>query len=119
MQTATLRYNPKTNFHSDSKSKFQQRHIFTIIKNPQKKSKQRRSFLSDQNTNSNAYLPPLARTNKRPSSIRIKGSGLQSSKFNDASSSSFQQPPRSSRSRQSDKSDITVTRSRSVCLYSY
>lgn len=116
MQVATLsyHYNPKENFHSASKSKFQHRHILTTIKNPEKKSKQQQSFLSNPSKNLNAPLSPIKTTNKRPSSIRIKGSGLQSSKFNDVSIASFQQSVRS-RSRQSDKSDIQGTRSRSVC----
>jgi hypothetical protein len=117
MQIATLNYrsNPKDKFHNDSKSKFQYRHILTTIKNSQKKPKQQRSFLSDISTQTNLPLPPIKTTNKQPDSIRIKGNGLTSSKFNDVSLSSFRQPSRS-RSRQSDKSDILATRSRSVCV---
>jgi len=117
MQVATLnyRYNPKDNFHSNSKSKFQHRHILTTIKNPPKKPKQQRSILADLSTNSNAPVPSIKTTSKRPSSIRIKGSGLQSSKFTETSISSFHQLSRS-RSRQSDKSDIPGTISQSVCL---
>jgi hypothetical protein len=120
MQIATLnyQYNPKEKFHSDSKSKYQHRHILTTITNPTKKSKQQRSFLPDLTTNSHAVLPPIKTTNKRPSSIRIKGSGLQSSKLNEASISAVH-PSSRSRSRQSDKTDILGTRSRSVCLHSH
>jgi hypothetical protein len=121
MQVATLsyQYNPKDNFHSDSKSKFQHRHILTTIKNPPKKPKQQRTILADLSTNSNVPLSQIkTATSKRPSSIRIKGSGLQSSKFIETSISSFHQPSRS-RSRQSDKSDILGPRSQSVCLYLY
>lgn len=117
MQIATLNYHysPKGNFHNDSKSKFQHRHILTTIKNPPKKPKHQRELSHDLSTNSNAPLPPITTKNKRPNSIRIKGNGLQSTKFNDASISSFQQSIRS-RSRQSDRSDVLGTRSRSVCF---
>jgi hypothetical protein len=117
MQIATLnyQYNPKDSFHSNSKTKFQHRHILTTVTNPKKKPKQRQSFLPNVSTNSNASLPPLKSTGKRPNSIRIKGSGILSSKFNDTSTYSFHQLSRS-HSRQSDKSDIAGTRSRSVCI---
>ncbi len=109
MQTATLnyQYNPKESFYSDSKSKFQLRHVLATVKTPQKKFKQHQPC--------NSYLPPIKNTSKRPNSIRIKGSGLTSSKFNDRSLPSFNQPTRL-HSRQSNKTDISATRSRSVCI---
>ena len=121
MQIATLSYHytPKDQRQNDSRSKIQRRHILTTVNNPTKKSKpqsqqqQQRTFLPDISTNSTNSLPAIKKTSKRPSSIRIKGNGLQSSKLTDASISSFHQPSRS-RSRQSDKSDIPGTRSRSV-----
>ena len=120
MQIATLnyQYNPKDNFHSNSKSKFRLRHIVATIKSPEKTSKQRRSFATNFSTNSNASLPLIKATSKRPNSIRIKGNGIISSKFNDSSTYSFHQLPRSN-SRQSNKSDVSGTRSRSVCIDLY
>jgi hypothetical protein len=120
MQIATLNYhyNPKNNFHSNSKSKFQLRHIVTTIKSPEKKPKQRRAYEPNISINSNASLPLIKATSKRPNSIRIKGNGIISSKFNDSSTYSFHQLPRSN-SRQSNKSDVSGTRSRSVCIDLY
>jgi hypothetical protein len=114
MQIATLnyRYNPRENVNKDNKPKLLHRHLYTTIKNP---PKQRQSFLSNLSTNSHAHLPPIKTNGKRPSSIRIKGSGLtSSSKSNNISTHAFNQPPRS-RSQQSDKSEGVGTRSRSVC----
>lgn len=120
MQVATLSYHytPKDQRQNNSRSKIQRRHILTTVNNPTKKIKpqsqqQQRTFLPDISTNSTNSLPAIKKTSKRPSSIRIKGNGLQSSKLTDASISSFHQPSRS-RSRQSDKSDHLGTRSRSV-----
>ena len=115
MQIATLsyQYGPKDHRPNDSRGKYQRRQILTTVNNPSKKIKPQRTFLPDISTNSTHSLPAINKPSKRPSSIRIKGNGLQSSKLNETSTSSFQQPSRS-RSRQSEKSDVAATRSRSV-----
>lgn len=116
MQVATLnyKYNPKDKYYSGSKSKIQHRHILTSITDPRKKPKQR-PYQADVGITSTGPLPPIKKSGKPPNSIRIKGSGLQSSKLIDASLTSFRQPSRS-RSRKSNKNDPLGTRSRSVCL---
>jgi hypothetical protein len=115
MQIATLsyQYDPKENVNGDSRAKLRHRQVLTTISNPQKKPKQRRSLLSDLSTRSNVPLPPITKSGKRPNSIRIKGNSLTSSKIGDTSAYSFKQPLRS-RSRQSDKSEISGARSKSV-----
>jgi hypothetical protein len=116
MQIATLnyQYNHKDKYPSDSKSKVQHRHILTTFTSSQKKPKQQRTFQPDTNITSNGSLPPIKNSSQQPNSIRIKGSGLQSSKLTDVSHTSFRQPSRS-RSRQSNKSDLLGTNSRTVC----
>jgi hypothetical protein len=117
MQIATLsyQYDPKENVNGDSRAKLRNRRILTTLANPQKKSKQRQSLFSDLSIHSNVPLPPIARNGKRPSSIRIKGSSLPSSKLGESSANLFNHQSRS-HSRQSNKSDISGVRSRSVCL---
>jgi hypothetical protein len=117
MQIATLnyQYGPKDKYSSDSKSKAQHRHILTTFTSPQKKSKQQRTFQPDVSLMSSNSLPPIQKSGKRPNSIRVNGSGLQSSKANDKFQSSLRQPSRA-RSRHSNRSDLQRTRSQSVCL---
>ncbi|CAF2597731.1 unnamed protein product [Rotaria sp. Silwood2] len=114
MQIATLnyRYNPKENVNGDSRTKLRHRQILTTITNPQKKHK-RRSLFSDLSTHSNVPLPPIKTKGKRPSSIRIKGSSITSSKLGDTSAYSVPHQSRS-HSRQSNRSNISGARSRSV-----
>lgn len=118
MQVATLSYHytPKDQRQNGSRNKAQRRHVLTTVTNPttkKSKSQEQRTFHPDLSTYSTNSLPAINKTSKRPSSIRIKGNGLQSSKLTDASISSFHQPSRS-RSRQSDKSDVVGSRSQSV-----
>jgi hypothetical protein len=91
MQIATLsyQYDPKENVNGDSRAKLRHRRVLTTLTNPQKKYKHRQSFLSSLSTNSTIPLPPIARDGKRPSSIRIKGSSLPSSKLGESSAVSF------------------------------
>lgn len=118
MQIATLsyRYKPKENGHDDHRAKLSRRQILTtIMTNPTKKIKSRRSLHSDLTRQSNnGQLPPINSTPQRRSSIRIQGSSLPSSKLGESSAYSFHQPSRS-RSRQSISSDHPDGRSRSVC----
>ncbi|CAF0906278.1 unnamed protein product [Rotaria sp. Silwood1] len=115
MQIATLnyQYNPKENVNGGSRTKLHQRQILSTITNPPKKNKQRRSLFSDLSIHSNVPLPPIKTNGKRPSSIRIKGSSLTSSKLGDTSIYSI--PHRSrSHSRQSNRSILSDTRSSSL-----
>ena len=117
MQTATLnyQYNSKENVNGSSRTKLHHRHVLTTVANPQKRRKQRQSLYSDLSQYSNAPLPPIKPINKRPSSIRIKGSSLTSSKIANISTYSANRQPRS-HSQQSIKSEISIARSRSVRL---
>ena len=117
MQIATLnyQYGPKDKYSSDSKSKVQHRHILTTFTGPQKKSKQQRTFQPDVSVTSNNSLPPIHKRGKRSNSMRVNGSGLQSSKANEKFQASLRQPSRA-RSRHSNKSDLPRARSGSVCL---
>ena len=120
MQIATFNYqdDSKGDFHSGSKLTFHHRLTFNARTNSQKKQKQRRSFVSDLTTHSHAPLPPVKVNNQLPSSIRIKGNGITTSrKSNKISTSSFYQASRSC-SRESNRSNISEARSRSVCVIS-
>ncbi|CAF0858056.1 unnamed protein product [Rotaria sordida] len=115
MQIATLsyRYNPRENVNGDHQAKLRHRQILTTITNPEKKHKQRRSLFTDLSAHSNVPLPPIKTNGKRPSSIRIKGSGIASSKLGDSSAYSLPHQSRS-HSRQSNRSILSGARSRSA-----
>jgi len=120
MQIATLsyQYDPKENLNGDHRAKLRQQRIRTTLTYPQKKQKQRQSLLTDITANSLQALPPIAKNGKRPSSIRIKGNSLPSSKLGDSSAFSFNHQSRS-HSRLSNKSELSGVKSRSVCLKIY
>ncbi len=117
MQIATLsyQYNPKENVNGDSRAKLYHRRVLTTIRNPQKKSKIRQTLYSKLSAHSNDALPPIRNSVPRRSSMRVKGSSLPSSKLGETLMNSFYHQSRS-QSRQSNKSENLIGRSRSVCF---
>lgn len=115
MQIATLsyQYNPKENANGNTRARLRHRQVLTTITSPPKKNKPRQSLFSDLSTYSSVPLPPIKKSGKRPSSIRIKGSGLSSAKLGDTSIYSFHHQSRS-HSRQSNRTERSHARSRSV-----
>ena len=116
MQIATLNYNygSKDNATNEARPKQRHRHVMTSVIQNQRKQKQRQSFISEQGIYSSVPLPPIVTNGKRPSSIRIKGSSLTSTKVTEVSVPTVEHHSRS-RSRNSNQSDVNGRqRSRSV-----